>query len=188
MHEPCALPLAATLLIKNHKDTDAARADAVLLFATARKYVAALAAKQKFNPPNILTTIASSQIYQIANQFGNSLAQLLPSKVPNPLDRFASNYTQSVLPGLTTALTGAFTVTFLLLICMLTCGPALAHNSILIVCVSSVHAGLSYSPCLLDASALGAIAGATGIGISPKIFNTGQPLLQQRFTPLAPCA
>jgi hypothetical protein len=111
MHDPlCALPLAATLLIKNHKDTDAARADAVLLFETARKYVAALAAKQKFNPPNILTTIASSNIYQIANEFGNRLAELLPSKVPNPLDRFASNYTQSVLPGLTTALTGAPTL------------------------------------------------------------------------------
>ena len=115
MHNPLCAAHAATLLVKNHKDTDAARADAMLLFDTARKYVAALAAKQTFNPPNILTTIAQSKIYQIADQFGTRLAELLPSKVPNPLDSFASNYTQSVLPGLTTALTGATHIDLFLL-------------------------------------------------------------------------
>ena len=98
---------AGTLLIKNHKDTAAATADAVLIANTAVKYVAALAAKKGFNPPNILTAIASSNIYQIIDNLGTSLAQLLPSEPPNPKDHFASNYTQSVLPGLTTALTGA---------------------------------------------------------------------------------
>lgn len=69
--------------------------------------MAALAAKKDFNPPNILTAIASSNIYQIIDNFGNSLAQLLPNEAPNHKDHYASNYTQSVLPGLTTALTGA---------------------------------------------------------------------------------
>ena len=141
---------AGTLLVKNHKDTEAAAADALLLFSTARQYAAAIAANQKAQPENILYKIASSQLYTIATDLGNSLAALLPDHVG--LDRFASNFTLSVLPGLTTALTG-----------------------------------FSYSPCLLDASALGAIAGVQGIGISPKIFNTGVQscLVTQNSSPVA---
>ena len=45
--------------------------------------------------------------------------------------------------------------------------PCLVRN---VVCM---RAGLSYSPCLLQAEGLGALAGATGVGISPKIFSTG---------------
>lgn len=33
--------------------------------------------------------------------------------------------------------------------------------------------GISYAPCLFSTSAVGAIAGVTGVGIAPKVFNYG---------------
>jgi hypothetical protein len=33
--------------------------------------------------------------------------------------------------------------------------------------------GLSYAPCFASAGGVGAVAGVTGIGIAPKVFNYG---------------
>ncbi len=35
--------------------------------------------------------------------------------------------------------------------------------------------GFSYAPCLFSSTAVGAVAGVTGIGIAPKVFNYGAP-------------
>ena len=96
---------AGTVLVKNHKDAAAAAADAQLIFATAQRYAAAITAALPGLPKgNILYSLATSQLYTMVDQFLTAVAAPLPDQVK--LDRFASNLTLSVLPGLTTALTG----------------------------------------------------------------------------------
>ena len=56
----------------------------------------------------IATAIAETQIYNVTNMLGDALAEFLPNRAGLPFlpDVLANNYTQAVLPGLTTAAVG----------------------------------------------------------------------------------
>lgn len=123
----------------------------------------------------LLSAISNSEFFNVTNQIGTALANLLPDRVGNDVLKY--NYTQAFLPGLITAATG-LSYEPCLVSAGLT-GDVLGEISCLLVACASVR------PAHVSAQTEGLTDAATGPTSSPICDETssvkgGAYLFQQR--------
>ncbi|KAK9919025.1 hypothetical protein WJX75_008780 [Coccomyxa subellipsoidea] len=174
---PLSSRCAATtwhLLLTEKSPADAAVA-ARQLFEAARAYTRTIAANQT-GQPNIVAAIANSDFYALNEVIGTRLAEYLPDHIG--LDHFKNNYSQAVLPGLTTALTGINYAP-----CLFSAGAVGAIAGVTGIGISPkifnygpsggavVAQGVAVSPSLIYISESGSAGIAIGANISPSLIT-----------------
>ena len=118
----------------------------------------------------LLSAISNSEFFNVTNQIGTALANLLPGRVGNDVLKY--NYTQAFLPGLITAATGLLYEPCLVSAgltgaivgkesCLLVaCAPVrLAHVSAQTEGLTAAATGLSFLLCLVSAGLTGDVEG-----------------------------
>ncbi|CAL8471640.1 g11182 [Coccomyxa elongata] len=151
-----AAVISAQLLLTEKSPAKALLA-ATQLFDSARQYTRTIAAN-KTAQPNIVTAIANSDFYALNQLIGTRLAEYLPDHIG--LDRFKYNYTQGVLPGLTTALTG------------FSYAPCLFSSSA-VGAVAGVT-GIGIAPKVFNYGPSAGAVVAQGIAVSPSLLYINQ--------------
>ncbi|BDA47023.1 hypothetical protein COCOBI_09-4780 [Coccomyxa sp. Obi] len=164
-------------LLLTEKSPAKALVAATVLFDSARQYTRTIAAN-KTAQPNIVTAIANSDFFALNQLIGTRLAEYLPDHIG--LDRFKYNYTQGVLPGLTTTLTGIsyapclFSETAVGAIAGVT-GVGIAPKVFNYgpSAGAVVAQGIAVSPSLLYISQGGSAGIAIGTNVSPSLITVG---------------